>query len=178
MYRKVPWVRIPLSPPTSLLLQRLIGRAAGHRRNPRRFAGLWASVFAFPKRRSHAAGPRLATGVHSLRGRLRRFVKGMRARPSPERRASFMWRIKSHAAWAPAARPSERAPANGDRKLTSSWSPSPVSVGRTPSYNSGPRPAVSITWRGAARAQPCRAIRYTHGRSSVLIAVRAWCTPS
>ena len=30
----------------------------------------------------------------------------------------FMWRIRSHAAWAPAVRPSECAPANGGRKLT------------------------------------------------------------
>jgi hypothetical protein len=30
--------------------------------------------------------------------------KGLGVRPSPERRASFMWWIKSHAAWPPAAR--------------------------------------------------------------------------
>ena len=39
-----------------------------------------------------------------------------------------MCRIKRPAGRAPAARPSERAPANGDRKFTPGWSPSPASL--------------------------------------------------
>ena len=48
-----------------------------------------------------------------------------------------MWRIKWHAAWVPAVRPSERAPANGGRKLTPGWFTSSASVGGVPAGHLG-----------------------------------------
>ncbi len=42
VYRKVPWVRIPLSPPTSLRLQRLCARIWGQREKFARFRGVLA----------------------------------------------------------------------------------------------------------------------------------------
>jgi hypothetical protein len=60
VYRKVPWVRIPLSPPPSLPTQRLFGKSARRPGKSRDSAGFWARGFAHPNRRLRVPSPKEA----------------------------------------------------------------------------------------------------------------------
>ncbi len=81
VYRKVPWVRIPLSPPSSLRFQRLVDPSAKRRGSSRDSAGFWARAWEWFKRRRPGGAADGETVVHFLRGQLRRFGLGIGAAP-------------------------------------------------------------------------------------------------
>jgi hypothetical protein len=70
---------------------------------------------------------------------LRRLDTGIGRGRFPEGRESFPCAGSSGTRRAVATRSSGRAPANGDRKLTPGWSPSPAPVGRAPAIHLGQR---------------------------------------
>ncbi len=70
---RVPWVRIPLSPPTSPRFHRSLEGTARRRGNSRDSAGFWAAAPSIPDRRTRGAESPRPRLPHILRGGVGRF---------------------------------------------------------------------------------------------------------